>query len=332
MSHVPMKTILEKARAHRYGVPNLWGGSVEQVLGAVAAAEAKRAPLILCYNRGLCPSLPMEIGVPMLVAAAERASVPIATNLDHGEDLDSVLRAIHCGASSVMFDGSSLPYEENVSQTKEVVRVAHALKVTVEGELGSVGGSATEISSYGEASGVMTDPTTVPDFVERTGVDALAVSFGNMHGPYRGDVHLDMQRLRQISTLSAVPLVMHGASGLDRSVYPELIASGISKVNFYTSIARGAASNVKEHLLQGSREVAEHNIMAWNIEYYTEQFGLLLDLLGATGAGGDALASPDNASLRRVVVEEISKAIIEQMEQRLSSGIGTSALEGRGWS
>ncbi len=202
-------------------------------------------PFCLCYNYGLCPELPMEIGIPFIVRAAERARVPVATILDHGEDLEMVMMAIHCGVSSVMFDGSHFPYEENVRQTKEVIRIAHAVGISVEAELGAVGGSAIETGGTQEPESVMTDPMQAKDFVGQTGVDALAISFGNVHGSYKGEPELDLGRVRTISELVPVPLVMHGASGLKESDYGAIVASGISKLNYHTAMSKAAALYIR---------------------------------------------------------------------------------------
>ncbi len=150
MPLVGIKEILTEARRGQYGVLSLLGGNLDMVIGQVQAAEEQRAPLILAFNQGVTPQVPMELAMPMLVSVAQRARVPVATILDHGDSLESVVRAIHLGSSSVMFDGSTLPYEENVRQTQEVVRVAHALGVSVEAELGSIAGSAVETGGAAE--------------------------------------------------------------------------------------------------------------------------------------------------------------------------------------
>ncbi len=212
MGHVNLKTILRNTRVEGYAVPNFWGGNVEALLGHLRAAEAKRAPIILCYNYGLCPMLPIEIGVPLIVKAAEHAKVPVATILDHGSSLEMVLKTIYYGISSVMFDGSHLSYEENVYRTREVVKVAKPLGISVEGELGAIGGSSIEIGRENSSESTMTDPSQAEDFVRRTGIDALAISFGNVHGKYKGVPKLNLKLLKSIAKRVDVPLVMHGGS------------------------------------------------------------------------------------------------------------------------
>ena len=186
MAHVGAAEILIHARRHGYGIPCLLAGNLEMMLGALAAAEEVSAPLILAYNAAVTPMIPMEIAVPAMVCAAESAEVPVATILDHGADLDQVFRGIELGLSTVMYDGSHLPYEENVGRTHQVVQVAHAAGVDVEGELGAIGGSSVELG-YREVSSEFTDPALVAEFVRDTGVDILAIAFGNLHGVYGGD-------------------------------------------------------------------------------------------------------------------------------------------------
>lgn len=282
MPLVRSKEILVEARRKGYGVPGLLGGNLEMVIGQIRAAEEKRSPLILVFNQEVTPKVPIELGIPLIVNAAKRAKVPIATILDHGHSLELILQAIYWGASSVMFDGSALPYEENVRQTREVVRVAHALQVCVEAELGSIAGSAVDPKDLGPES-LFTDPDVAVDFVERTGVDALAISFGNVHGVYRGEPNLDLDRVRKIYSVVSVPLVMHGGSGLAKSDYPRVIESGISKVCYYTAMGIGASNDIKRMLIDADQgTVVYHDIISRGIAYFDIRTKKLLDVLGCS--------------------------------------------------
>jgi fructose-bisphosphate aldolase class II len=286
MPLVSAREILTDARARKYGIPSLLAGNVEMILGQVYAAEAENAPLILAFNQGVTPDIPLEIGVPLMVNAARLAKAPVATILDHGHSLEDIVKTIQLGSSSVMFDGSHLPYEENVRQTGEVVRVAHAVGVAVEAELGSVGGSSIELgytsptTANNEPAQYFTDPDLAVDFVQRTGIDALAISFGNVHGIYRGQPRLDLARVRQIYARVNIPLVMHGASGLADHDYGHLIDSGISKINYYTAMARGASQGLKQMLNQADEEtMIYHQAIAWGIDYFYRETRKLLSLL-----------------------------------------------------
>jgi fructose-bisphosphate aldolase class II len=280
MPLVPTRDILVDARKNGYGVLSLLGGNLDMVLGMIAAAEQKRSPLILVYNEDVTPQIPMELAMPMLVRAAQNASVPVSAMLDHGRDLEHAARAIHLGASGVMYDGSSLPYEENVARTQEIVRVAHAMGVSVEAELGSISGSAVQLGDRGPEA-TFTDPHRAADFVRRTRVDALAISFGNTHGLYRGEPRLDLDRVQEIYALVDVPLAMHGASGLDGGQYKGIVESGISKICYYTAMGIGASQAIRELLeTAGPGTVVYHNIIARAIDYFYRETMRLIDLVG----------------------------------------------------
>lgn len=285
MGHVTLKEILSDTRERKYGIPCLLGGNLEMIVAQIRAAEDNKSPLIICFNKPLTPNVPMELAIPLIVNAASRASVPIATMLDHATEFDFIMKAIHYGISSVMFDGSNLPYEENVSKTVEVVRVAHALGVSVEAELGYVGGSALEMgdADEDERESMYTNPEQVLNFVKRTGIDAMAVSFGNVHGKYRGEPRLDLERVRKIAAFTAVPLSMHGGSGLNNEDYRSIIRSGISKINYYSSMSMGAGINMKMLTSAADPYPACHEIIEWTIEYFYEETKKLLDIMDCTG-------------------------------------------------
>lgn len=293
MPLVSMKEILCDARKNRYGVMSLLGGNLEMVIGHIMAAEEQKAPLILTFTQEVTPKVPLELGMPMLVNAAKRAKVPVATILDHGDSLETVVKAIHLGTSAVMFDGSALPYEENIEQTREIVRVAHALGVSVEAELGSITGSATGSGGFNapvlrpdnsDLKAASTDPEQAAEFVERTGVDALAISFGNVHGTYQGEPNLDLDLVGDIYSQVDIPLVMHGASGLAFSQYPAIVANGISKVCYYTAAGIRAANDIHRMLMDAGQDgAAYHEIIARSIDFFKTDTVKLMKLLGCSG-------------------------------------------------
>ncbi len=286
MPHVSSKEILSEARERRYGVPGLLGGSLEMVVGQIAAAEERRSPLILVFNQEVTAEVPMELGMPLIVNAAEKADVPVATILDHGQSLESIVRAIKLGSSSIMFDGSNLPYEENVKKTREIVRIAHAADVCVEAELGSIVGSSIDPEDSGPEA-AFTDPEMAAEFVDKTGVDALAISFGNVHGVYRGKPNLDLECVRKIHSMVDVPLVMHGGSGLAESDYAKIVESGISKICYYTTMARGASDAIRKMMLDaGQDDIIYHHIISRVIDYFYTETRKLLDVLGCSGTVG----------------------------------------------
>ncbi|MDU4171981.1 MAG: ketose 1,6-bisphosphate aldolase, partial [Citrobacter freundii] len=172
----------------------------------------------------------------------------VVLNLDHGLHFESVVRALRLGFSSVMFDGSTLEYEENIRQTREVVKMCHAVGVSVEAELGAVGGDEGG-ALYGHADeSLFTDPMLARDFVDRTGIDALAVAIGNAHGKYKGEPLLDFPRLDTIRQQAAIPLVLHGGSGISDDDFKRAIELGIHKINFYTGMSQAALSAVETRM------------------------------------------------------------------------------------
>jgi fructose-bisphosphate aldolase class II len=283
MPLVNSRDILATARRDKYGIPSLLAGSLEMIVGTIKAAEERRSPLILAFNQEVTPQVPLELGLSLAVKAAQEARVPVATILDHGHSLPDVVRAIKAGTSSVMFDGSNLAYDENVRQSRAVVELAHAVGVCVEAELGGIAGSSVNIGETGPESH-LTDPDQAVDFVERTGVDVLAISFGNAHGVYQAEPKLDLDRVRQIHARLSIPLAMHGASGLAEGEYRQIVESGISKVCYYTAMALGASRELREMMIAGSdRETIYHHLTARAIEYFYTDAKRLLDLVGGSG-------------------------------------------------
>lgn len=283
MPLVSLRELLADARQGGYGVLSLTGGTVELVVGEIIAAEEKRAPLVITFNERLTPDVPIEIGIPLIVNAARRAQVPIAAILDHGQSFEAIVRAIHAGSSSVMFDGSRLPYAENVARTKEVVRVAHAVGVSVEAELGSIAGSSAETGDAGPEA-TFTEPDAAACFVAETGVDALAISFGNVHGLYKGEPHIDLERVRKIYAAVDVPLVMHGASGLADEEYRRIVQAGIRKFNYYTAMGIAISDDLRNLLSLGEPgTVRYHEIIARSIQAIRQEVARLIDVLGCAG-------------------------------------------------
>jgi fructose-bisphosphate aldolase class II len=230
---VNAKEVLSDARANQYAVP-AFDCVEEMVRTMLETAEDCRAPVFL-----MC-LLPDLVGngwayLPGLIRiAASHHRVPVVLHLDHAMELESIKRAVDAGFTSVMIDGSKLPFEENVRFTRAAVDIAHPRGVSVEAELGHVGGSDLEGGTYGE--NVLTDPDEVTRFVEQTGVDSLAVSIGTSHGVYKSLPTLSIGRLKQLNRVSPVPLVLHGGSGTPDDQVQEAVRNGICKINIYADI------------------------------------------------------------------------------------------------
>lgn len=242
MSIVTLKEILQDAKAGQYGVGMFDVQNLEMAAAVIEAAEEERAPVILALAEvhAVNPAVLTDIGT-IAMTAARRAKVPAAVHFDHGTSLENIVRVLHLGFSSVMFDGSMLPYEKNVEETSKVVWLSRLFGASVEAELGHVAGAEGESADGSDA--VYTDPGQARDFVERTGIDALAVSIGTVHGVYRSEPRLDMERLEKIRHEVTVPLVLHGGSGLSDEDFRNCISHGISKVNIYTEVVNAALNH-----------------------------------------------------------------------------------------
>lgn len=213
-------------------------------MGAIEAAEELRSPIILQLAEVQFPEAPMEMMAPLYLQAANKSSVPVCVHLDHGQSLETCVRAIRLGFTSVMFDGAALPFKENVAVSSEVTRIAKAAGVDVEAELGKVGNSGVDTAD------VFTDVEESVRFVQETGIDALAVAIGNLHGHYVHTPQLNIARLIEIHEANCLPLVLHGGSGTSIEDFKACIHNGICKINVATAIQRGIMKRIKERLSQ----------------------------------------------------------------------------------
>lgn len=237
---VNMNEVLYPAKEEKYGVGLFNAVNLELARGIIEAAEETKSPVIFGTAEVLFPYGPIQAISNMLLDMAELASVPVVLHLDHGLKKETCLKALNLGFSSIMYDCSTDPYEENVRKTAEMAAIAHDYGATIEAELGHVGNNdGTDVQD--DPSAYYTDPEQAKDFVERTGVDALAIAVGTAHGAYKFPPKLDFARIERIASMIDVPLVLHGGSGLADDDFRHAIQSGISKVNIFTDINRAAA-------------------------------------------------------------------------------------------
>lgn len=238
---VNMNEVLLPAKEKKYAVGLFNAVNVELTKGIIAAAEATRSPVIIGTAEVLFPYGPLEEVSYYLIPMAKKANVPVVVHLDHGLQKESCLKALELGFSSIMYDCSTDPYEVNVEKVREMAEIAHSYGATIEGELGHVGNNPDSAEGDADPTSFFTDPALAKDYVERTGVDALAISVGNAHGAYKLPPKLDFERIRTISSEVKVPLVLHGGSGLTDDDFRRAIHDGISKVNIFTDINVAAA-------------------------------------------------------------------------------------------
>ena len=240
---VNLNEVLKKAQMGKYAVGLFNTTDTDMLQAVIEAAEESNSPVILGTAEVLLPYGELKLIAPSVIAAAKRAKVPVVVHYDHGLTFDRCIEALKLGFSSIMFDGSAKPYEQNIAETREMVKIAHAFGATVEGEIGHVGEAAKE-------DNLLTDMYTTPEeakaYLEATGVDALAVAIGSAHGVYKKKPMLNIERLKEISSAVKVPLVLHGGSGLSDDDFKNTIRNGIAKVNIFTDLCLAGERAMKD--------------------------------------------------------------------------------------
>ena len=234
-----LNDVLIPARKGKYAVGLFNAVNLELARGILEAAEVTGSPVIVGTAEVLFPYGPLEEVSYYLIPMAKKAKVPVVVHLDHGLRKETCLKALQLGFSSIMYDCSTDPYDVNVEKVREMAEIAHSYGATIEAELGHVGdneGSAEGSSHMADPSKFYTDPKQAKDFVEKTGVDALAIAVGTAHGAYKLPPKLDFKRIEEIARTIDIPLVLHGGSGLSDNDFKKAIEKGISKVNIFTDI------------------------------------------------------------------------------------------------
>lgn len=289
---VSLKELMEDAEKGGYAVGAFNVSNLESLMAIMQAAEETGRGVILNYAEVHAPFLSMEQAALIMLDAAKKAKVPVCVHLDHGSSMESCIQAIRLGFTSVMLDASAEDYETNVRETKEIVRMAHSVGVTVEAELGHIFSSdmglaespkeAETLESFDSAEDVYTDPATAKDFVERTGVDVLAIAFGTTHGIYTKKPKLDLERITKIKEAIDIPFVMHGGSGLSKEEFQTAIRNGIRKINYYTYMTLAGGRAVKEALDQKSPDenVFFHDIPMIAVEAMKENVKEAIQVFG----------------------------------------------------
>ena len=232
---VTTKEMLLDAQAGHYAVGAFNVESLEFVMAVIKAAEDKKSPVIMQTTPGTVKYADLDYFAAMCKVAADAASVPVAIHLDHGDGFDRCVQAMHAGYTSVMIDGSHVPFEDNIALTASVTKVAAPLGIPVEAELGKVGGKKDDGPAV-EGENPYTDPDEAEEFVARTGCGSLAVGVGTAHGVYKGTPHIEQGVLKEIRSRLEIPLVLHGTSGVPDDQVAEAIRNGICKVNYATEL------------------------------------------------------------------------------------------------
>ena len=292
------------ARKKGYAVPALNVQNLESLTAVAEAAAEEKSPVILAITPSVIKYAGMPYIVGMAKTAAQLSAVPISIHLDHGEDYETAAKCIEAGFSSVMIDGSFLKYEENIAVTKKVVAIAHPKGVSVEAELGKLAG--IEERSVEEKDAILTDPETAKEFVEKTGVDTLAVAIGTSHGAYKfkSESKLDIERLKTISQKIPIPLVLHGASsvpqwliekatkygatlgnakGIPEAEIRKAISLGIAKVNVDTDLRLAFTASVRETLANSPKEFDPRKILGPAKDAIKQVAKSKMQLFGSSG-------------------------------------------------
>lgn len=276
---VPMGELLQDALKRRYALGAFDVCNLEMAESVLESAVESNSPVIVAIAEGFFPLNRFETLVNCLREQATPLRIPVALILDHGRSYESCIRALRAGVTSVMFDGSALPYETNVGITRAVVQAAHAVGVTVEAEVGHVGQGA----EYEKAEGALTSPEEAARFVADTGVDALAVAVGTAHGKYKGEPRIHYDLLATISDAVKLPLVLHGGSSTGDERLKRSIEYGVAKVNIYTDMADEAKRRVKKLLDERYDEIRINDMILETRAAFKEVSAHYMQLFGSAG-------------------------------------------------
>jgi fructose-bisphosphate aldolase class II len=252
MPLVSMNEFLPKAKANKFAVGQFNMNNLEFAQAIVEAAMEEKSPFIFGVSEGALKYMGIEFTVALAEAAAKKSGLPIALHLDHGSTFEVAMKCIRAGFSSVMFDGSHYPFEENVRLTKEVVKAAHAMGVSVEGELGTIGGVEDDIS-VDEAHASLANPEEAIRFYEETGVDCLAIAVGTAHGMYKGEPNIRYDIIEKVANAIPVPVVLHGGSGVPDDSIRKAIAAGVGKINVNTENQVACTDTIRQILNNDSK-------------------------------------------------------------------------------
>ncbi|MEI7026443.1 class II fructose-1,6-bisphosphate aldolase [Paenibacillus sp. y28] len=249
---VSMNEFLPKAKQNKYAVGQFNMNNLEFAQAIVEAAIEEKSPFIFGVSEGALKYMGIEFTVAIAEAAAKKSGLPIALHLDHGSSFEVAMKCIRAGFSSVMFDGSHYGFEENVRLTKEVVKAAHAMGVSVEGELGTIGGVEDDIN-VDEAEASLAKPEEAIRYYEETGVDCLAIAVGTAHGMYAGEPNIRFDIIEKVASAIPVPVVLHGGSGVPDEMIRKSIAAGVGKINVNTENQVACTETIRQVLAKDAK-------------------------------------------------------------------------------
>ena len=286
MALVGTKEMLQKAQKGKYAVGAFNANNMEIIQAIVEASEEERSPVIIQASQGAIKYAGLDMIVAMVRSISEKTSIPIALHLDHGTDYFQNILCLRAGFTSLMYDGSALPFDENVAMTKKVVEMAHVCNIPVEAEIGQVGKMDTSDEpgvAREKIKEFMAKPEDAEKFVQMTKVDILAPAVGTIHGCREPIAKLDIPRIEKIRDLTGVPLVLHGASGASDEELKKGIAAGICKVNIDTRIRMAFTNTIRKILTENPEEIDPRKALKPAMEAAKEVIKGRIKILGSGG-------------------------------------------------
>lgn len=269
---VNLNDVLKKAQKEHYAVGLFNAPDTVMLEATISAAEELNSPIIIGTAEVLLPYGDLKLIAPGMIAAARRAKVPVVVHFDHGLTFERCIEALKLGFSSVMFDGSAGDEKQNMADTREIVRIAHAMGASVEGEIGHVGEAVNGDGADGDR---YTTVAEAQNFLSATGVDALAIAIGTAHGAYKAKPRLDIERLKEIRAAVDTPLVLHGGSGLSDDDFKNTIREGIAKVNIFTDLCLAGEAAMRRAVIENLNYLEARNLTVSAVKAAVEEKLLL---------------------------------------------------------
>lgn len=282
MALVSMTEILHKAQQGKYAIGAFNANNMEIIQAIIEAAEKENSPVIMQASQGAIKYAGLEYITGIVKIAAAANNVPVALHLDHGTDFEQIIRCIRSGFSSVMYDGSKHSLEDNITETKKILEIARPIGVSVEAELGKIGGTEDDIT-VSEKEALYTDPEEALRFVKETQIECLAIAIGTAHGQYKGEPRLDFERLKKIKEMIKIPIVLHGSSGVPDEAIKKAIELGVCKVNIDTNIREAFVGAMRKVIAKDSNEIDPRKILGPAREATVEIIREKIRLFGSSG-------------------------------------------------
>ena len=279
---ISMKSLLQAATKGKYAVGSFNVANLEMMETVIRVAAEAQSPVIVSTSSAEARDITPAVAYSMAKALAHKYNIPIALHLDHGDSFEMVMQCIRAGYTSVMYDGSHHPLADNICTTKTVVQAAHAVGVSVEGEVGRIQGVEDDLT-VGEDEAALSDVAEAVQFAQETGVDALAVAIGNAHGFYTREPKLDLARLQAIRAKAGVPIVLHGGTGIPADQVQQAIQLGIAKMNVASKVRRAYMQAIHKALAADPETTEVRDVMKAGKAAMAEEIKASMAMMGSIG-------------------------------------------------